>query len=58
MNKLLMNEDPLVIVPSLSVRIGLNEAIVLQQIHYWLCTSNHEIEGRKWVPNTYENWQK
>jgi hypothetical protein len=58
MSKLLINDKPLVILPSLAVRIGLHEAVVLQQIHYWLCSSHHEIEGRKWVYNTYENWQK
>jgi hypothetical protein len=58
MSKLLINEKQLQILPSLAVRIGLPEAVVLQQIHYWLCSSHHEIEGRKWVYNTYENWQK
>lgn len=58
MSKLLINEKQLQILPSLAVRIGLPEAVVLQQIYYWLCSSHHEIEGRKWVYNTYENWQK
>lgn len=58
MSKLLINENPLMIVPSLAVKIGVNEAVVLQQIHYWLGVSKHKIEGRKWVYNTYEDWQK
>ena len=33
---LLISEPPLQVLPSLAVKIGLNEAIVLQQIHYWL----------------------
>ena len=35
MSKLLINEHPLQVLPSLATKIGLNEAIVLQQIHYW-----------------------
>jgi hypothetical protein len=58
MSTLLINEAPLMIVPSLAVEIGLNEAVVLQQIHYWLSISKHKIEGKKWVYNTYEDWQK
>jgi len=58
MSRLLINENPVMIVPSLAVKIGLNEAVVLQQIHYWLGISKHYLEGKKWVFNTYEDWQK
>ena len=58
MSKLLFNEHPLVILPELAVRIGLNEAIVLQQIHYWLQKSDHIIEGQRWVYNSVEDWSK
>lgn len=58
MSRLLVNESPVMIIPSLAVKIGLNEAVVLQQIHYWLGISKHHIEGRTWVYNTYEEWQK
>ncbi|MDQ1000403.1 hypothetical protein QFZ28_000803 [Neobacillus niacini] len=43
MSTLLINEAPLMIVPSLAVKIGMNEAVVLQQIHYWLSISKHKI---------------
>ncbi|EFO2518259.1 hypothetical protein B6Q94_26680, partial [Escherichia coli] len=33
---LLFAERPLVINTQLAMKIGLNEAIVLQQLHYWL----------------------
>ena len=36
MNKLLLNEPPLMILPTLASNIGLNEAIFLQQLHYWI----------------------
>ncbi len=32
--KLLIPESPLQVLPSLAIRVGLNEAIVLQQLHY------------------------
>jgi len=57
-NKLLLDEKPLIILPSLAEKVGLNEAIVLQQLHYWLQVSNHYIDGRKWIYNTYEDWEK
>lgn len=62
MSKLILDSYPLVIIPELAIKIGLNEAIVLQQIHYWLeinkkAGKNH-YEGRYWVYNTYEGWQE
>jgi DnaD/phage-associated family protein len=56
--RLLLDEEPLVISPSLAAIVGLNESIVLQQLHYWLERSTHVYEGYKWVYNTYEEWQK
>jgi uncharacterized phage protein (TIGR02220 family) len=57
MSKLLIHDKPILILPKLAKEIGLNEAIVLQQIHYWLVSSQHEKMGRKWVYNTYKEWQ-
>jgi len=57
MSKLLIQDNPIMILPSLVQKVGLNEAIVLQQIHYWLLTSKHEKEGRKWIYNSYTEWQ-
>src|ERR1044072_1923460 len=56
-SKLLLNEHPLQVLPSLAVAIGLNEAIILQQLHYWLLKSRHEREGKRWVYNCYKDWQ-
>lgn len=58
MNKLLLDEKPLIILPSLAEKVGLNEAIVLQQLHYWLQQSTNIRDGYKWVYNTYDDWLK
>ena len=57
---LLFKFRPLVINPQLAERIGLNEAIVLQQLKYWLneTESGLEHDGRRWVYNTVEQWQR
>ena len=55
---LLIEEPPLQVLPSLAKSIGLNEAIVLQQIHYWLRKSNNVKDGHKWIYNSMTNWQK
>ena len=56
MSKLLINESPLQVQPSLAMTIGLNEAIFLQQLHYWMGASRHHHNGKKWVYNTYSDW--
>jgi hypothetical protein len=58
LSKLLLDDKPLIILPSLAEKIGLNESIVLQQLHYWLLESKNIKDGEKWVYNTYEDWQK
>lgn len=57
MSRLLIDEPPLQVLPSLARELGLNEAIMLQQIHYWLIKSSHEFEGVKWFYKTLEDWQ-
>ncbi len=57
MSKLLIPSKPLQVLPQLAVQIGLNEALVLQQIHYWLEDSEHEHDGRRWIYNTFGEWQ-
>ena len=53
MSKLLIPESPIQLIPSLAKAIGLNEAIFIQQLHYWSLKSK---DG--WVYNTYEQWQE
>lgn len=50
---LLVPEHPLQVLPALAVEIGLNEAIAVQQLHYWTKRSDDE-EG--WVYNTMDEW--
>ena len=57
MSRLLIDEPPLQVLPSLARELGLNEAIMLQQIHYWLLKSGNEFEGAKWFYKTLEEWQ-
>ncbi|EIA5988544.1 TPA: conserved phage C-terminal domain-containing protein [Escherichia coli] len=55
---LLMTSRPIVINPDLAYSIGLNEAIALQQINYWLqeTKSGMERDGVRWIYNTTEQW--
>jgi|SRR5690625_884052 len=56
MNNLLIDEYPLVVLPNLAKEIGLNEAIMLQQIHFWIKKRKNVREGISWVYNTYAGW--
>ncbi len=64
MNKshLLINEQALQVLPSLALALGLEEAIVIQQLHYWLNNPKNEgrvdEDGNKWVYNTYAQWKE
>lgn len=60
MSNLLLKSRPLVIIPELAVRLGVSEAIILQQVQYWLndTTSGVEIDGRRWIYNTIDQWKE
>lgn len=62
MSKLLLDEYPILIYPSLACVVGLNESIVLQQIHYWLeinrKAGKNVRDGMVWVYSAIEDWQK
>lgn len=60
-SKLLLDSHPLIVLPDLAVIVGLNEAIILQQVHYWT-TINRKAktnyrDGHTWTFNTYAKWQ-
>lgn len=59
-SKLLLDDPPLVVQPQLAVAIGLNEAIVLQQVHYWIeqnrRANRHIVDGCVWTYNSVPEW--
>lgn len=59
---MLYNENPLVVNVELARILGLNESIVIQQIHYWIEINkkkNHNFrDGRTWTYNSYPEWQE
>lgn len=57
-SRLLINEPPLQVLPSLAYAVGLNGALFLQQLQYWLATSRHVHDGRRWIYNTTEEWAR
>lgn len=65
-NYLLTNQNTRVFNVDLAKAIGLNEAIVLQQIQYWIEIKENEQgkyqdsiqDGYVWVYNTFENWNE
>lgn len=56
MSNLLINENPLIVLPSLARAIGLNEAMVLQQVHFWVNVSDKVYDGSKWMYRTDDEW--
>lgn len=58
MSSLLMKEIPLMVQPSLAKELGLNEALFLQQLNYWIERSTKKIDGKYWIYNTIEAWHK
>jgi hypothetical protein len=57
--QLLIDERPLQCLPSLACKVGLNEALFLQQLHYWVRSdSGKVVDTERWIFNTYEQWQQ
>jgi len=52
-----MDEAPLQVVPRLAKALGLNQAIILQQMHYWLGKSEKIRDGYKWTYHSYADWE-
>lgn len=52
MTKLLIPEPPLQVLRSLAVKLGLNEAIVLQQVHYL------SLRNAGWVEKSIREWHR
>jgi hypothetical protein len=62
MSKALLDEKPLLVMPQLACKVGLNESIVLQQVHYWILDkkkkNNDCYDDRYWVFNSMQEWQE
>lgn len=59
MANLLLNERPLVVLPSLAEALGsVDKAIILQQLNYWVKKSKNYHDGRPWVYNSMDSWAK
>ena len=56
MSDMLFDEEPLLVPRKLAKTLGINEAIILQQIHYWIRKKLHYNDGKYWTYNTYEDW--
>ncbi|KKN60096.1 hypothetical protein LCGC14_0535650 [marine sediment metagenome] len=61
-SKVLFDKSPLVIDRDLAQIVGLHEAIIVQQIHYWLVgneeRTNNFRDGFYWTFNSYREWQQ
>lgn len=55
---LLTNENPLIILPKLACIIGLEEAIMLQQLYFRLQQQNELHNDEPWYCQTYTAWEK
>lgn len=59
MSNLLFDERPLVVQPKLAEMLqDLDEAVILQQVHYWLQKKKNIRDGYSWVYNSMTEWQK
>lgn len=62
MSMYLFDEYPIIANKTLARVIGLNEALILQQINYWIeinkKTGNNYYEGRYWTYNSIRSWQE
>ncbi|MCT7643859.1 hypothetical protein [Aliarcobacter butzleri] len=58
MSKFLIQKTALTVEPILAVKVGLNEAIFLKQLHYWLNRTKHIKKNKKWVFNSIKEWNK
>jgi hypothetical protein len=59
---LLLDEPPILVYPTLAKALGINKAVIMQQLHFLLnatkTANNHYnfVDGRWWVYNSYEEW--
>ena len=49
--------DVIPVSPSLAKAIGVCEAMIVQQVHYWCSMKRNHREGHYWVYKTYPEWE-
>lgn len=56
----LINDPPLLLLPRLATVVGVNEAILIQQVHFWMSVQRvgQEVDGRRWVYNSVRSWRE
>lgn len=58
----LFDEQPILANKTLAKELGLNEALVLQQINYWIeinkKSGNNYVDGKYWTYNSIRAWQE
>jgi hypothetical protein len=52
-SKLLIQEHPLQVLPTLAVKIGLNQAIFLQKLHSLMLNNPNKIDEKIWISVSY-----
>ncbi len=61
MNSVLFDEFPILVDRVLASKIGLNEAVIIQQIHYWIMQNKRQkknyYNNKWWTYNTLEEWR-
>lgn len=60
-SEILLCEGTAFVLPALLIQhVGLEETLVLQQVHYWLNPKRNQniFDGRHWVHNTYAQWHQ
>ncbi|WP_322962495.1 conjugal transfer protein [Mycoplasmopsis cynos] len=62
MRRYLFDEHTIIANKTLAKEIGLNEALILQQINYWIeinkKTGKNFYEGRYWAYNSIRSWRE
>jgi len=49
-------DDPRVLSVHLACALGINEALIISQLHYWLKHARRKHQGKMWVYNTLDQW--
>jgi hypothetical protein len=60
----LLDEPPIVLYPTLATMLGVNQALIFQQLHFLLQQAEKDerefnlVDGQWWIYNTYQEWRK